>query len=110
MKSSTFETILLVKGEPLGGKGLKLYASIFKVNSYAFTDEVLKGHQILQQENQAVRQKLEQQSANLQQLNELTNMLQESHRYSIHICNFFLFPAGWFLMGFNSMVVHFIFH
>ena len=63
------------------------------MNSYAFTDEVLKGHHVLQQENQAVRQKLEQQSANLQQLNELTNMLQESHRYSICICNLF-FVSG----------------
>lgn len=49
---------------------------------YALTDEVLKGRQVLQQENQALRQKLEQQSANLQQLHELTNMLQESHRYA----------------------------
>ena len=67
------------------------------MNSYAFTDEVLKGHQVLQQENQALKQKLEQQSANLQQLNELTNMLQESHRY-MHICNlFFVSDLGLFL-------------
>ena len=47
-----------------------------------FLDEVLLEQRVLQEENQTLRLQLDQQSKNLQQLNELTNMLQESHRYA----------------------------
>ena len=45
-----------------------------------FLDEALTNCQDLQDENIKLKQRLNQQHENLQQLNELASMLQESHR------------------------------
>ena len=47
---------------------------------FSLLDEAITNYQVLQDDNYKLKQRLDQQRENLQQLNELASMLQESHR------------------------------